>query len=1334
MKIVRWLGIAFLSSVALLATVVALAPTILSTSWGQKLCQRTASRIYPGSVGFKNLSIGWTSGIDVQGAFIQDPQGRPLFSCAQCTLERPLISLAFSRQDLGHIKVTSPVVYCYADKPAGPVLKKGSEHKERHNSKDRKESRPSSPPSPKVAPEKASWSQTLTPDLKAHLNVSDGQVIAVVDNHIVGGLSQGTLDIDLDLLHSSQGTFAGNFSHPSSKATPVSLSFTLDGAPKLSQMKGSFSLTCNHVPTELLAVLAQTIHPDIADFLKESFGSAVSYSVSASLTGPTITLHSALTSDNIRSDINVHVENDIVTVDKGELFSGTLSPHLFALLVNRATPHSGNAMTLLSPTVCSIENKTPLSFNLSEQKLTSPLDVQCSSHSPLQISLGGAQPPVSLSVATLLQGDPESPTASLQLVASSATHSGNVRASATGTKHGTGYHLTTQMNIDGQWPAITESITNIPVTSLFGPDLSWSMNAEGEFHNLDDFSFQGQETISSQNIQKKASFTCTQSLFSVTDASLSAQCPSSLVQKYVATPRFQNPHEMLHIQSKVKKLEIPLNHFIPVLQNAAIDAMAKVSVPTLLLQQDGGLTCSLASSDISITKEKTSSLAHFTLQTTTPVASASRPIVASLIGAPGAKLQMSGSYDLTLNSISVEKADLSAARLSAHIQDMNCAVTTPLSLNLSSPATARLSVDKEIVSKLTSSPLTQNLKDASDLTLTIKPFSISVADGQWHGSKIAVELRGENIGFVGKQPVGPYSLTVPASFDPSRRILTADPVITSGNETVLNGSATITFPEGDDMSFLEETKVDCSGEISQLPTALLDLISPHPLSPLLGESLSSTFSCRYNGLSAKGNRMTVQTSGAVWKANVDFALDAMHLSRGSSNAVDIEATISPSCFEALKALTGKKSVLTIGGDVTLHLTVPSCSADLSSLLSSPSKNFSLWELLDKSDLSTHLSVSQVHLQQQGATISRLSPLTATCDLNGKNHSLHFAVDSSGSSSHDAMNVTLKGSFDNVWNKDGLCLSSSHLRSSVDIDQFPTRAFDLILPQQGALMEEAIGKTIRIKGDFSADEMKSGSVKCDLQAKNCSMHLDGVIQNGTLTLKAPANASLAITKEAGTLLLKNVNPLLATAVRSDKPIQLTIDSQGAVIPLSPFSVANICLPKITVDVGKIVVKNGGALKIILALLNMGQAANREDLNVWLTPLYMRMSGGVVTCQRADALVADKLHMITWGDVDVGRDRINMVVAIPEESLKALKLQIVTTTPERGLQIPITGSSSNPKIDTTRATARLAGAGILNNAGDKRLQIFGGILQAAAATMGEPDQPIPAPTTQPFPWDR
>jgi hypothetical protein len=1288
--------------------------------------------VYPGSIELQSLSLGWTSGIDIRGLKVKDPEGRDLLLCDQFLLDKPLASLALSQKDFGSISIASPVIYCYAPHAASSSSpsKEGSHIAKESSAK--KEKQPSS--KKEVDHQSISPRELTTPDIKGHIGVTNANLIAMDGSHVVGNLSQGEISLDLDLLQSSKGSIQAELSQDSSKSSPLSMTFSINGAPQLFSMKGSFSVSCKKVPTEVLAALAQSIHPDIADFLKEAFGSSVSYSLSSSVNGPTITLHSTLLSDNLRSDVNLSIDKGVLTVEKGELLTGTVSPHLFQLLVNQNTPPTGKELSLHSPVSCSVENTTPLSINLLTYDLAAPANIRCFTKSPLTIARGSNALPVNISVNSAFSGVPEKPAASIDITASSAADTALFHLTASGIKKDGIYQLSSIANISGKWASIAETLSGFPVSSAAGQDLTGVVKVAGQFKNLNDFSMDGESQISSQTFQKSATFSCTQNLFSVSQASFDAKIPTSVIEKLSPTTHFSNPIVSVHVQSTINTLSVPLHNFSPVVSEVSLDANAHIEVPTVELPNAIGVSCSLESSDISIAKSAKSQNATFSIQALAPVASKAQPLIPSLIGPSGLHLKVAGKYDLSRSSLTVQSVDLSASRLSAALRDISCSFGDGVEVSLSSPATIRLNADSEMISKLpSSSPYT--LAAPAEVTVTVKPFTLSQKDGIVHASKLMAEIQGNDIRLSGmQQSFGPYSLSIPVSFDMAHNTLTSEPSIISGTSQLLKGTATIALKDNSDLSLLDKITADCSVEVSQLPVALVDVFSRQSLVPLIGNDLSSKLTCKFNGLSSKGNRLTLMSSGAFWKANLDFALDAKHLSSGSSNAVDVEATLSPKTFDAIKSIAGVKSDIGFSDSVTVHIKMPQCNADLTPFMTSGAKQPSIWQMLDALSMSIESSLSSLQLRQKEASLGKIPAIEATCNLDGKNHALTFAVDSSANNSADAMKIAVKGAFNNVWNTDGLTLSSSHLRSTVDIDRFPTALLDLALPKQGALLEEAIGKTIRIVGNFSADEMKSGTVQFDLQAQNCTMHLDGIIQNGKMTLKTPAKASLTITKEAGSILLKNVNPLLATAVHSQQPIQLTVDPKGSEIPISPFSITGISLPKITADVGKIVVKNGGALKPILALLNMGSAANSDNLDVWLTPIYVSVKGGVVTCQRADALVANKIHMITWGDVDLGKDQLNMVVAIPQETLSELRLQIVTPTPERGLQIPITGSSANPKIDTKRATARLAGAAIVDNVPDKRLQIFGGLLQAAATSMGEPDKPIPPPTTQPFPWAR
>ena len=1326
MKILRWIGIATAASVFGLAAIVAIAPSIISTSWGRGVCLNAASRFCPGSIELKSLSVGWLSGIDLQGLRVKDCQGRDWVTCSRISLEKPLLSLLFSQKDIGAITVVSPSMYCYASSKSSS-LKPAKESCLEEKSEKHKSHSP-------VVSEKQSQKEVrsvpmATPDVKGSITISDAQCIAVVDDRVVGSLAHGNVFVDLDLLHATKGTIDGDLTNTSSKSTPLSLTFSLDGATQLSQMKGAFSFSCNKVPVDLLKALTQSVHPDIAEFLKESFGSTVSYSVSATLSGPAIVVHSALTSDNVCSDINVKIEDGTCVVDRGDLVTGTISPALFHLLTHDHLL-DGRSLSLLSPTTCSIENNSPLSIQLSPLRLRTPMDLHCSTKTPCTFSVGHSQLPITVSIDSSLQGSPETPTANVLVTASSAADTATLHLTAAATQQDAGYFLTSSVNLNGKWPSFAEEITGLPCSSLVGPDLTSAIRVEGPFQAINDFSLQGEATVASAHIKKRAVFSCTPKLFSVSHASLEAFIPTGIIEKYGATPHFSNPLGSAHLQSTVNGFSIPLEKFSPVFTKMAVDAITTIEVPTLFLQPNGEMTGALDSSTITCKKSEQSPIASFDVKAKASVTSKGIPLIASVIDKEGLTCQLAGTYNFEKPALSIAKVNLSAARLSAHIQDFALSFNSGILATLSSPATVQLVIDKEAIAALPSNSMCSIARPA-ELMLTVQPFSLSQKDGAWQGTAISSEIRCENIQLSGKKSFGPYSLSIPLSFDMNHHTISAKPAITSGAESLLKAAATVQLPEQSDIPFIEALSAECSVEIQKLPTALLEALLQKPLTVLIGDELSSKLSCTFNGLHAKGNCVSVASSGLFWKAAVDLSCDDLQLSTGRSGALDIETTISPQCFESIQSMAGQPGGVKIVEPFSLHMSVPTCSMNLSPLFSKTTATF--WELLGGATISTKISTSAIHLQQHGTPIGRLPPITATVDLQGTN-SLKFSIDGPAGLDSGDMTISLKGSLDNAWNKEGLTLPTSHLRTTVDVNRFPTRVLDLVAPEKGALMEKAIGETLHVAGTVSVDNMQSGVVLADLNAKNCTAHVDGTIQHGVLTLNNPAMASLIVTKEAGALLLKDVHPLLATAVNSEKPMKLTIDPHGVSIPLSPFSITKITLPKVTVDVGKIVVKNGGALKVILALLGMGHAANSEDLPVWLTPLYLRVQGGVITCQRADALVADKLHMITWGNVDLGQEQINMVVAIPQETLAAIRLKITSPTPERGLQIPITGPLSNPKIDTSKATARLAGAGILNNSNDKRLQIFGGLLQAAAASMGEPDQPIPAPTTQPFPWER
>ena len=145
-----------------------------------------------------------------------------------------------------------------------------------------------------------------------------------------------------------------------------------------------------------------------------------------------------------------------------------------------------------------------------------------------------------------------------------------------------------------------------------------------------------------------------------------------------------------------------------------------------------------------------------------------------------------------------------------------------------------------------------------------------------------------------------------------------------------------------------------------------------------------------------------------------------------------------------------------------------------------------------------------------------------------------------------------------------------------------------------------------------------------------------------------------------------------------------------------------------------------------------------LTSWLTP-YILTSIKERSPAGAQTPLWQTVQHDNVGGYDLGRDPDqHLVIAIRKSPLPAFGSENHDSDAGAGL-----GDSPSQALPipsgylTKRATARLAGAGVnrlRNNFLDKRIQILGGLIQAAATAVGEPDQPIPSPTTSPLPVGR
>jgi hypothetical protein len=140
---------------------------------------------------------------------------------------------------------------------------------------------------------------------------------------------------------------------------------------------------------------------------------------------------------------------------------------------------------------------------------------------------------------------------------------------------------------------------------------------------------------------------------------------------------------------------------------------------------------------------------------------------------------------------------------------------------------------------------------------------------------------------------------------------------------------------------------------------------------------------------------------------------------------------------------------------------------------------------------------------------------------------------------------------------------------------------------------------------------------------------------------------------------------------------------------------------------------------------------DQVDVWLGRIDFSLENGRLDLARVDALFANSIHLCAWGQTDILRQTLDMILGVPADTLsKSFGIRNVSS--KYVLQIPMTGTYQNPQLDTGSATAKIA-AIVASGSVQKQGGVLGGVAgiinQAAQEKSPPPVSPYP-----PFPWDK
>lgn len=258
---------------------------------------------------------------------------------------------------------------------------------------------------------------------------------------------------------------------------------------------------------------------------------------------------------------------------------------------------------------------------------------------------------------------------------------------------------------------------------------------------------------------------------------------------------------------------------------------------------------------------------------------------------------------------------------------------------------------------------------------------------------------------------------------------------------------------------------------------------------------------------------------------------------------------------------------------------------------------------------------------------------------------------------------------------------------------------------------------------------SGLVEAKVEGDAISGSVDVHVNEGVLSLRQDLEGTIVVTKNVEKLLSMLSFPFLRKVQLKENPLRIVIFQKGLQWPIFPLTLKALHVEKVFIDLGEVSIEKEGSLfEVILALLKQENSQGSQYLQLWFTPLYMSLHEGVITCNRFDVLL-DRLYPLAfWGDVDLGKNQVEMTVGISKNALERA-LDIRDLEKKYMLQLPFRGEVGRASLKRKQAVLQIGRLLVKEKAGEVG-GILGGIMEAA---IWETVKQAPEPTTQPFPWE-
>lgn len=477
--------------------------------------------------------------------------------------------------------------------------------------------------------------------------------------------------------------------------------------------------------------------------------------------------------------------------------------------------------------------------------------------------------------------------------------------------------------------------------------------------------------------------------------------------------------------------------------------------------------------------------------------------------------------------------------------------------------------------------------------------------------------------------------------------------------------------------------------------------------------------------SLKSVTSSLEASGAGLNATLNTKIEEGFSRLSLSEPARFNATVTPELAAAWQ--DSAAPAVTLNENATVQGTVDSLVVPLS-----PFQPGGL-QARGNADLGG-TDTASVTLRSPGGAMTRLDDTRVSFEFTGADGGrgqldLNARV---AAENDEPGNVSLKATVSSLLDGDGNPdTGAMSLEVDGTLQRLPVALVDQLLAMEG-MASATLGPIADVELSTRLERMR-GPVSLTLTAPNAEAGIKAMMGEQGLTLSEPLVARINPTPEFGSQVLAKVHPIFETTQRAEQPIRFEVPAEGVLVPIEDYAFERIAVPEMTLDFGKIVLKSGWLLRGVIGLgqrLGKLESVQQDEWEAWFTPGVMEIRDGrILYSRRLDLLLAEKLHLATWGSADVSGDRSNLILAFMPGTME--RVFSITVPENDALHVPITGPLSSPEVDFKKAGTDLARLRAQEEVSGEN-PLAGALLGAVTGKPTGGGGPVPSPSVTPLPW--